>query len=134
MTFQSRFQGRASRAPFGRRLWRDRAVFGRLVETFVYQELRRHASWQEETITFFHFRDKDKIEVDMVLESEDRLAGVEVKAASTVGSDDFRGLRMLRLAAGKAFVCSVVLYDGEAVVGFGKNLYAIPVSSLWETG
>ena len=31
-------------------LWQDRAVFGRLLETFVYQELRRHASWQEETV------------------------------------------------------------------------------------
>jgi hypothetical protein len=47
-------------------LWQDRAVFGRLLETFVYQELRRQASWQEEAITFSHFRDKDQVEVDVV--------------------------------------------------------------------
>ncbi len=47
-------------------LRQDRAVFGRLLETFIYQELRRHASWQEEAVLFSHFRDKDKVEVDLM--------------------------------------------------------------------
>ncbi len=114
-------------------LWEDRALFGRLLETFVYQELRRLASWQEEAIVFNHFRDKDQVEVDVVLESESRVAGVEVKAASTVTSSDFKGLRKLQEAAQKHFAAGVVLYDGEAMVGFGNNLYAVPISSLWET-
>jgi len=114
-------------------LWEDRALFGRLLETFVYQELRRLASWQEEAIVFNHFRDKDQVEVDVVLESESRVAGVEVKAASTVTSSDFKGLRKLQEAAQKNFAAGVVLYDGEAMVGFGNNLYAVPISSLWET-
>lgn len=111
-------------------LWQDRAVFGRLLETFVYQELRRQASWQAEAITFSHFRDKDQVEVDVVLESQARVAGVEIKAASTVTGDDFKGLRKLQDAARKTFSAGVVLYDGEAVVGFGNNLYAVPISSL----
>jgi hypothetical protein len=112
-------------------LWQDRAVFGRLLETFIYQELRRHASWQAEDVSFSHFRDKDKVEVDVVLESGGRVAGVEVKAAATVTSDDFKGLRKLQEAAQKTFSGGVVLYDGEAVVGFGDKLYAVPISHLW---
>jgi len=115
-----------------RMLWENRAVFGRLLETFVYQELRRHASWQEEMVIFSHFRDKDKVEVDVILESGGRVAGVEVKAAATVTGHDFRGLRKIQDAAGKTFAAGVVLYDGEAVVGFGDNLYAVPISKLWE--
>lgn len=114
-------------------LWQDRAVFGRLLETFVYQELRRQASCEEVAIAFYHFRDKDQVEVDMVLESEGRVAGVEVKAASTVSSDDFKGLRKLKDAVQKSFTAGVVLYDGEAVVGFGERLYAVPISRLWES-
>jgi predicted AAA+ superfamily ATPase len=113
-------------------LWRDRAAFGRLLETFAYQELRRHAGWREESIRFSHFRDKDKVEVDLVLESEGRVAGVEVKAASTVTGDDFRGLGKLKDAVKKNFAIGVVLYDGEAVAGFGDRLYAVPISHLWE--
>lgn len=112
-------------------LWGDRSLFGRLLETFVYQELRRQACWHEDAVTFSHFRDKDKMEVDVVLESRGRLAGVEVKAGATVTPDDFKGLRKLQDASPKAFVAGVVLYDGEAVVSFGNNLYAVPTSSLW---
>jgi uncharacterized protein len=113
-------------------LWDDRAEFGRILETFIYEELRRHASYREDTVTFSHFRDKDKVEVDFVLASRSRVAGVEVKASSTVGADDFKGLRKLQAATGKKFASGVLLYDGPATVGFGKDLYAVPISRLWE--
>lgn len=115
-------------------LWEDRAVFGQLLETFVYQELRRQASWHDEEIRFYHFRDKDGAEVDVVLErGAGRIAGIEVKAAATVTASDFRGLRKLRDAAGKRFAGGVVLYDGETSAPFGDGLYAVPIRSLWET-
>ncbi len=112
-------------------LLEDRSLFGRLLESFVYQELRRLASWREEPIAFYHFRDKDGVEVDLVLESEGRIAGVEVKASSTVRSEDFKGLRKIRDAAPKRFVAGAVLYDGETAAGFGDGLYAVPLSHLW---
>lgn len=113
-------------------LWADRALFGKLLETFVYQELRRLASFRGEATAFYHFRDKDQAEVDVVLESEGLVAGVEVKAASTVTDADFKGLRKLKDAAGDRFTTGVVLYDGPAVVGFGERLYAVPLSQLWQ--
>ncbi len=114
-------------------LWQDRALFGQMLETFVYQELRRQESWSDTPVAFFHFRDKDQVEVDLVLESGPRLAGVEVKAAATVTGDDFRGLRKLRDSEPQRFVSGVVLYDGPAVVPFGDRLYAVPLTSLWDT-
>ncbi len=114
-------------------LWRDRGTLGQLLETFVYQELRRQTSWCDDDIRFHHFRDKDGVEVDLVLERGGReLAGVEVKASATVTAADFRGLRKLRDAAGKRFAAGVVLYDGEVSVGFGERLFAVPVRALWE--
>ena len=113
-------------------LWKDRAIFGRILETFIFQELRRQASWHEETVSFSHFRDKDGVEVDIVLECAGRMAGVEVKAAATVTGDDFKGLRKLQDAAQKNFAAGVVLYDGDAVVPFGNKLYAVPISRLWD--
>jgi hypothetical protein len=29
-------------------------------------------------------------------------------------------------------LAGVVLYDGELTVGFGDDLFAVPVSALWE--
>ena len=113
-------------------LWADRALLGQLLETFVFQELRRLASWREDPVAFYHFRDKDGAEVDIVLEQGgQQVAGVEVKASATVRKSDFRGLRKLRDACGKRFKTGVVLYDGEATVPFGESLYAVPLRRLW---
>jgi uncharacterized protein len=115
-------------------LWADRAAFGQLLETFVFQELRRQASWRAEPVSFFHFRDKDGAEVDVVLEQGAKaVAGIEVKASATVTASDFRGLRKLRAATGARFAAGVVLYDGESTVGFGDDLFAVPIRALWET-
>ena len=111
----------------------DRAMLGQLLESFVFQELRKQASWQDTPTRFSHFRDRDDYEADIVLERESGMVcGVEVKAGATVTSADFRGLRKLAQAAGQEFVSGVVLYDGEMSVSFGERLYAVPIRRLWE--
>ena len=110
----------------------DRPLLGQMLETFVFQDLRRQASWHESPTAFFHFRDKDSVEVDLVLErGAGMIAGVEVKAGATVTASDFRGLRKLAGAAGARFAGGVVLYDGETGAGFGDRLHAVPISRLW---
>jgi predicted AAA+ superfamily ATPase len=114
-------------------LMADRALFGHLLETFALQELRRQASWNAHDHGFFHFRDQNMQEVDIVIERGARqLAGVEIKAAATVRKSDFSGLRRLREVAGKRFVAGVVLYDGETCASFGDGLFAVPMRMLWE--
>jgi predicted AAA+ superfamily ATPase len=112
---------------------RDRTAIGSLLETFVLQELRRQASGRPSPVDFFHFRDRDDFEVDIVMErGHGAVAGVEVKAAATVTERDLRGLRKLRAAAGSRFTAGVVLYDGSATIKFDDNLFAVPLRSLWE--
>ena len=118
----------------GEALHADRETRGPLLETFVYQELRRQASWRPDPFTFFHYRDKDGAEGDIVIErGAQAIAGVEVKSSSTVTASDFRGLRKLRAATGKRFTSGIVLYDGEGALPFGDRMYAVPVRALWES-
>ena len=114
-------------------LTQDRALLGQYLETFVLQELKRQAICQESPLEFYHYRDKDQVEVDIVIERGAlQVAGVEVKAAATVNSADFRGLRKLRGAAGDRFAAGVVIYDGEITAGFGDGLFAVPIRRLLE--
>ena len=110
----------------------DRPLLGQLLETFVFQELRRQATWYVGPVEFFHYRDKDQVEVDIVMEYGSFVAGVEVKAGATVTQSDFRGLRRLKDACEGYFAAGVVLYDGETSVSFGDGLYAVPIRLLWE--
>lgn len=112
----------------------DRPLLGQLLETFVYQELRRQGSWHDDPLSFFHYRDRDDCEVDIVIDRGSRhVAGGGVKASATVTAADFRGLRKLKDAAGSGFAGGVVLYDGETTASFGDGLFAVPIRSLWET-
>jgi predicted AAA+ superfamily ATPase len=107
-------------------------ALGPLLETFVAGEIRRQATWSETEVDLFHFRDHNGPEVDLVLEASDgRVAGIEVKASSTVEGRDFRGLDMLHERLADRFVMGVVLHLGERVLSFGDRRVAMPLSALW---
>ena len=41
-------------------LRRNHNMLGHLLESFVYAELRKQASWLDTEIAFYHYRDKDQ--------------------------------------------------------------------------
>jgi predicted AAA+ superfamily ATPase len=114
-------------------LRRPGAPFGPLLEGFVLSELARQLTWSQELVDLYHYRDHNKVEVDAVLENRQRqVVGIEVKAASTVRSEDFNGLRRLAEKLGDEFLVGVVLYTGNTMLPFGPKLRAMPVSALWQ--
>jgi len=114
------------------RIAADRTRFGPLLETFVHGEILKLAGWSDRRITLAHYRDKDQLEVDFVLENgRGEVVGIEVKASATVRETDFRGLKRLADATGPDFKSGLLLYDGENVLPFGDRMFAAPVSALW---
>ena len=122
----------ALRGMTGRGLLARPTDFGALLESFVYNELRKQALWLDDPVTFHHYRDKDKVEVDIVIESASGgCVAVEVKAGATLTSRDFLGLKRVRRVAGKRFRMGVLLYDGDHTTAFGDGLFAVPTGALW---
>jgi len=114
------------------KLRKERRLFGPLLETFVFTEILKLASWNEQRFEFSHFRDKQKNEVDIVIQNRSgHFVGIEVKASATVNNADFSGLRRLARAHQKQFVLGLVLYDHDKVIPFGDRLFAAPISALW---
>jgi uncharacterized protein len=108
---------------------------GQLVETFVHNELLKQQTWNETPVNLFHWRDRDGAEVDLILETRSGLVcGVEVKASTTVNSDDFRWLRRLDQKLGEQFHRGIVFHLGERPLSFGPKLVALPLSALWSVG
>lgn len=70
-------------------------LLGQLLETFVFGEIAKQASAHPERIALHHLPDKDGYEVDIVVQLGTSHAGIEIKAASSVGERDFRGLTTL---------------------------------------
>jgi hypothetical protein len=117
------------------RLKVDGALAGGVLENFVLMELRKQSAWSETRPGIYYWRTASGQEVDIVLEdSAGRLAGIEIKAAATLGGGDVRGLQAMAASTGKRWVRGVVLYTGTEVIPFGANLHGLPLSHLWMRG
>jgi len=115
------------------RVAKDRSVLGPILETFVFSEIMKQTAWLDEACVMHHYRDKDQDEIDIVVEAHDgKLIGIEVKAAATVSSGDFKAFRKLNDVSDDNFKLGVVLYDGEQIVPFGNHMFAAPMSCVWE--
>ena len=105
---------------------------GALLETFVFTEIAKQASWSETEVTLSHFRDRAGLEVDLIVEdAAGRYVGIEVKASSTPRFDDGKHLAYLRDKTGDRFLHGIVLHLGDQVLPFGERITALPVSALW---
>jgi predicted AAA+ superfamily ATPase len=105
---------------------------GKIVETFVFNELAAQLALKM-GYKFYHYRDRDKREIDFIIEDDrDVLLGVEVKAGSAVSGNDFRHMLWFKqnIAPDREFM-GIVLYSGENVLPFGPDMYAVPIAALW---
>lgn len=76
----------------GVRLAPDRS--GKLVETFAFNKIMAHIDAAGGRYELFHYRDREKREIDFLIEREDNaLLVIEIKAGSAVGKNDFKHLR-----------------------------------------
>lgn len=106
---------------------------GRVLENFVVGELQKQATWSKPEVKLYHCRTTGGEEVDIVLEDRSgNIVGIEVKCSERVSHDDLKGLKYIQAKVKDKFIKGIVLYTGTACVPFGDNLYALPISALWE--
>ena len=111
----------------------ERGRMGHLLESFVVQQLAAQAAWTDPDLRFWHYRDKDGAEVDVVVTRGSKTWGIEVKASATLASGDGRGLARLADRCGGDFESGVLLHAGRDVLPLGdRRLLAVPFSELWE--
>ncbi len=112
------------------RLDSDRS--GKLIETFAFNEIMAQVDASDGRYELFHYRDREKREIDFLIEREDNaLLGIEIKAGSAVEKKDFNHMRWFQKnIAKKQIFIGIILYSGEFPVSFGNNLWAVPFGTL----
>jgi uncharacterized protein len=109
------------------------AALGGLLETFVFAELLKLSTFARRHVTVRHYRDREKREIDFILELRDgTVVGIEVKASATPKSEDAKHLRWLRDKLGDRFRAGYVLHLGSTNLASGDRIYFSPLSILWD--
>jgi predicted AAA+ superfamily ATPase len=108
-------------------------ALGGLMEGFVAMEIARQLTWSKTQAELFHYRTKDKTEVDILLENRrSEVVAIDVKASTTVRPDDFAGINHLSARVGDDLLAGLVLYTGQTTLAFGPKNRAVPISAVWE--
>jgi predicted AAA+ superfamily ATPase len=112
----------------------DRDRVGKLIETFVFQELSAQIDLDKYAYNLYQYRDHKNREIDFIVERDDDfIIGIEVKAGKNVSKEDFAHQIWFRdnIVKGKKYI-AYILYSGEDKLSFGKDLIALPIAALWE--
>jgi uncharacterized protein len=111
----------------------DGKLLGRILDTFVTQQLRGDLEVSPARPRLYHLRDQDgRREVDIVAElGGERVLGFEVKAGASVTTSDARHLAWLRDELGDRFVAGAVFHTGPHAFPLGDKITALPISAIW---
>lgn len=111
----------------------DSVAFGGLLESFVVNQIVPAVQWSQTHPDCFYWREPGTHpkEVDLVLERRERLVGIEVKSSSRISREDFKGLT--ELAKDPRFHRGYLIYTGSTIMQWPNNLWALPVTALWDS-
>ncbi len=108
---------------------------GPLFESFVLAELAKQLTWSTVSARLHHFRDRDGLEVDAIVEASDgRVLAIEVKASSVPRAEDAAPMMSLRDKldrVGGDFVVGVVFHTGDRRVRLSDRIVGLPIADLW---
>ena len=100
--------------------------FGALLETHVLQNLMAFAHLLPSSPKVLYWRTARGEEVDLVLETADRVLPLEIKATRRLGHDDLKGMSAFLQEYPDLAPFGVVLYAGTEWQRPARNVVALP--------
>lgn len=101
---------------------------GNLLETWMFSELRK-AITLEENLEIYFYRTTTGKEVDFILKQGDKLRAIECKSKKTIQSKDLSGLN--DFLENHKTALGFVLYKGDKIMPLSSRILAIPMTCLY---
>jgi predicted AAA+ superfamily ATPase len=105
--------------------------FGALFESYVIQQITAVAASSSLEPNFYHWRTKGGAEVDLLLEMDNRIIPIEIKARTCVNRKDGRGIQAFRETYPHLNITSgVIIYAGERCYQIDPQTLALPYNAI----
>ena len=104
---------------------------GAIFETFVVSEIiKSHLNAKGDANGIYYYRDKEKNEVDVVIEDGSDIYLVEIKKGGTIKSDWTKGFYKFPVVPGKSVRGCAVVCRCDDVMQIGDGVFAVPVEKV----
>lgn len=107
----------------------DKKEYGFLFETMILHHLKVWASLKVPTPLIYFWRLGSGEEVDFVIEKENEIIPVEVKATNDIGYSDIKNL-LIFLSAYPQTKFGLLIYTGDRVIRLSQKIIAVPFNML----
>ena len=109
------------------------ANLGSVFESYVVNELLRTLPFLKWNVRVFHWRSSNFREIDMIIEKDNSLVGIEIKASTSIHKDTIKNMRWFaQIGPGRnRQFTGLIIYLGNQIIPFGDRIFAVPVSALW---
>ncbi|MDR1631844.1 MAG: ATP-binding protein [Dysgonamonadaceae bacterium] len=105
------------------------AMSGAIFESYVVGEIIKSYIHNNEQVQFYFYRDKEKQEIDLIIERDNIFYPVEIKRTAAPKEDDVKTFRLIEkmgLKAGKGSI--ICLY--ENLIPLNRDVQIVPVGYL----
>lgn len=105
---------------------------GEIYETMVVGELMKWTKTTQNIGDIFFYRTRSGLELDILLQTENGIIGMEIKARKSIVSADLRALKEVASGLGKEWQGGMVIYQGNSVKKIAEpNIWIIPSRRLF---
>ena len=110
---------------------RDSPMIGAFWENHVIAQWVRYCDWRAPALQLWFWQDRNGREVDLLLETDQRLVPVECKWTERPGPGDTAGIRRLRALYGAAVTDGYVASTTSEAFEVASGVTAVPGWRLW---
>jgi hypothetical protein len=105
---------------------------GEMYETYVVGELVKWMKTAQSEGELYFYRTRSGLEIDLILETQQGVVGMEIKSRETVSSADVRALREVAAKLGSEWRGGIVVYCGKEIRKIAEpSIWAVPSHRLF---
>ncbi len=108
-------------------------ITGELYETMVVSELIKWIKTCQIDSEIYYYRTRSGMELDLLLESEKGIIGMEIKSREKVVNKDTRVMKEIASILGSKWLGGIVVYRGNEIRQISEpNIWAVPSKRLFQ--
>lgn len=101
-------------------------VTGQIYETMVVTEIYKWINTMKLDCTVYYYRTRSGLEVDLLIETEKGIIGIEIKMRKEVTPVDTKSLRAIAEKLGQQWLGGIVVYRGNHIKKLPDGNWAVP--------